>query len=321
VLDMKGNREEVLAKLMSRGQRNAFTRAVHSSELLARALAGTGEFGFGDWKAYAKTMRRELVPLVVLVLGLACVERPTPTVEPTSSEPAVVVETPVANEPTELGAIEGAVEAKIGFRQGDQCTIDPVGVEFPLAAADGSEVVLMGRYDTYFDGGHDVRDQGLWRLGAGYFSMFGDYMQGEAIMLIDWIDVDDVTTCDEAEGLAASAVAEANAYLATKRWFPLEEVEDFDYHGGREAHYSCVLGTQLNLCASETGFAGELLNDDWISYRHTWLYVSLRACMAVAVQYKQGEDGPMERTAIEVFDIAGIVAALPPEYAVECGAG
>jgi hypothetical protein len=55
--------------------------------------------------------------------------------------------------------------------------------------------------------------------------------------------------------------------------------------------------------------------------RDTWLYVSLRACVAVAVQFKQDEEGPWESTAIEVFDISGIAAALPPEYAVECGAG
>ncbi len=158
---------------------------------------------------------RELVSVVALVLTVACDKRATPTVEPTGSGPAVVVESPVADEPTDIGPVEGAVEAKIGFRQGDQCTIEPVSVEFPLAAVDGSEVVLMGHYDTFFHDDTDVRVQGLWHLGPGKFSGFGDYMGDEAIQLIDWFDVD-VSTCDEAEGRAASAVAEANAYLASK---------------------------------------------------------------------------------------------------------
>jgi hypothetical protein len=261
---------------------------------------------------------RELVSVVALVLTVACVQRATPTVEPTGSGPAVVVESPVA-----IGSVEGAVEAKIGFREGPQCSIEPFGVEFPLAAADGSTVVLMGHYDSFFQDDTDVRNQGLWRLGPGQSSMFGVYMDDEAIMLIDWLGVD-ISTCRAAQSRAASAVAEANAYLASKHWFPMKEVEDFDYHmhpdPGPEDHYSCVSGAKLNLCASVAGFTGVLHNSDWISHLDTWLYVSLRACLAVAVQYKQGE-GPRESTAIEVFDISGIVAALPPEYAVECGAG
>jgi hypothetical protein len=264
---------------------------------------------------------RELVAVVTLASAFAC-ERARAVVEPTTSEPAVIVELPVADEPSE----PGTVEAKIGFRQGDQCSLEPVGFEFPLVATDSSEVVLMGRYDTYFGEGMDFLLQGLWHIGPGKFSMFGNYMEDEAIQLIDWLGVD-VSTCDEAERLAASAVAEANAYLASKRWFPMTEVEDFEYNTyrsslppGPEDHYSCVPGTQLNLCASVAGFTGELRNSDWISNLDTWLYVSLRACVAVAVQYEQSE-GPWERTAIEVFDISGIVAALPSEYVVECGAG
>ncbi|HLT35310.1 MAG TPA: hypothetical protein VK034_03470 [Enhygromyxa sp.] len=261
--------------------------------------------------------------VAVAMLALACAERATPAVEPTG--PTVFVETPVEEQPPEPKPVEGAVEAKIGFQQGDRCTIDSIGFEFPLVAADGSEIVIMARHDTDYHDGTDKLLQGLWHAKIGESGVFQGYVRDRAIQLVDWLGVD-ASTCDEVERLAASAVAEANAYLASKQWLPMKEIEDFYYVTGsgpprQDQHYSCVPGTQLDLCASEAGFGGTLHNSDWEREYQTWLYVSLRACVAVAVQYEQ-EDGPAKRTAIEVFDIADIVAALPPEDdAVECGPG
>src|SRR5262245_49196101 len=115
---------------------------------------------------------REVVSVAVVVSALACERAKPVVVEPSTSEPAVIVELPVAEEPAEPGTVEG----KIGFRQGEQCSLDGVGFEFPLVATDGSEVVLMGRYDTYYEDGTDVLVQGLWHIGLGKFSTFGNIL-------------------------------------------------------------------------------------------------------------------------------------------------
>lgn len=255
---------------------------------------------------------------------LACAPRPVPVAETPAPEPELGPEPAVAEAAEEplYGVSAGtSVSPKLGFRMGEACTLEVVEGALPVVAADGSEVVLMGRYDTYYYENDDIHQEGVWREPVDASRTPPDYQDNETFVVLDWFYVDS-RDCSEAERAGAQALDEANAYLANGRWLAMEEIENvfaYSYANIDKSRYACVSGEAVHLCTSDEGFDVELFGASWEN-EATWVYVNLRICVAAVVQYEQRR-GPWTVTAIEVFDVSSIVSELPAEYLVECGDG